>query len=219
MTGVRVKICGIREPAHGVAAVEAGADYLGVVFALRTRRVTPAAAAVILDAVAGRARGVGVFVDETPATVLAHRDAAGFEIAQLHGAETPETCAEIRAAGLAVWKALRPRSRAELAELFGRYAEVADGLLVEGFSPRAPGGTGTSFPHEWLAEARRGPAGSRPELVLAGGLDPANVRDAIEAVRPDAVDVSSGVETGPGVKSVELIRSFLAAAKGTGAPA
>jgi len=208
---VRVKICGLREPAHAAVAAEAGADYVGVVFALELRRVTPGAAATVLAAAAGRALGVGVFVDESADTVLAHRDVAGFAIAQLHGTEAPEACAILRAEGLGVWKALRPTSRAELASLVARYAGVADGLLVEGFSPRAPGGTGTSFPHAWLDGVRRDPG---PDIVLAGGLDAENVARVIETVAPDAVDVSSGVESGPGVKSADLIRRFVGAARG-----
>ncbi len=208
---VRVKICGVREPAHAAAAAEAGAEYVGVVFALELRRVTPERAATVLAAAGGRALGVGVFVDESLDSVLAHRDAAGFVVAQLHGAESPESCAALREEGLVVWKALRPRSRRELGRLYGRYAPVADGLLIEGFSPRAAGGTGTSFPHEWVAAVRTRPG---PAIVLAGGLDSTNVALAIDAVRPDVVDVSSGVESEPGVKSVDHILRFVAAAKG-----
>lgn len=207
---VRVKICGIREPAHAAAAAAAGADYLGFVFALKLRRVTPSEASSALDAAAGRTAGVGVFVDASVDTVLAFRDVAGFAIAQLHGTEPPETCDTLRAEGLGVWKAVRPRSREELETLYGRYAGVADGLLIEGFSPRAPGGTGTPFPHEWVGAVRTEPG---PRIILAGGLDSGNVAEAIEKVAPHVVDVSSGVESEPGVKSVELIRRFLASAK------
>jgi len=210
---VRVKICGIREPAHAAAAADAGADYVGVVFALKLRRVTPSEASAVLEAAVGQVVGVGVFVDASIDTVLAYRDAAGFGVAQLHGAEPPDICETLRTEGLGVWKAVRPGSREELAALYDRYAGVADGLLIEGFSPRAPGGTGTSFPHEWV-DAVRADAG--PEIVLAGGLDPGNVARAIETVAPDVVDVSSGVESEPGVKSVALIRGFVEAAKGPG---
>lgn len=207
---VRVKICGIREPAHASAAAEAGADYLGVVFALELRRVTPAGAAAALEAAEGRAVGVGVFVDASVDTVLAFRDAAGFAVAQLHGTEPPEICETLGAEGLRVWKAVRPRSSEELERLYGRYAGVAGGLLIEGFSPRAPGGTGTSFPHEWVDAVRADPG---PEIILAGGLDPGTVAEAIRTVAPDVVDVSSGVESEPGVKDVDLIRRFVGAVK------
>lgn len=213
MTAVRVKICGIREPAHAAAAAEAGADYLGVVFALKLRRVTPTEAAAALEAADGRAAGVGVFVDASVDTVLAFRDAVGFSIAQLHGTEPPDLCDALRGEGLGVWKALRPRGREELTALHARYAEVADGLLIEGFSPRAPGGTGTSFPHEWVDAAR---TAQGPGIILAGGLDAGNVAEAIETVAPDVVDVSSGVESEPGVKDVDLIRRFVATARAAG---
>lgn len=210
---VRVKICGIREPADAAAAAEAGADYLGVVFALKLRRVTPGEAAAALEATDGRAAGVGVFVDASVDTVLAFREVAGFSIAQLHGTEPPDICDALRGEGLGVWKALRPRDREELTALHDRYAGVADGLLIEGFSPRAPGGTGTSFPHEWVDAVR---TATGPAIILAGGLDPGNVAQAIERVAPDVVDVSSGVESEPGVKDIDLIRGFVATAKAAG---
>ena len=115
MTRPRVKICGIREPADGVAAVEAGADYIGVVFAERVRRVTPAEAASVVSAIRARGAAVGVFVDAPPDEVLAVRDAVGFDVAQLHGDEPPAWCERLRADGLSVWKAIRPRAAEELA--------------------------------------------------------------------------------------------------------
>ncbi|MDX1396422.1 MAG: phosphoribosylanthranilate isomerase [Gemmatimonadota bacterium] len=209
MTRPRVKICGIREPADGVAAVEDGADYIGVVFAERVRRVTPVEAASVVSAIRGRGVAVGVFVDEPLDDVLAVRDVVGFEIAQLHGDEPPAWCARLRADGLSVWKAIRPRAADELARALDRYRDAVDAVLVEGFSPRAAGGTGTSFPHEWLGDADLRDL----DLVLAGGLDAQNVGTAIHAVRPDVVDVSSGVESTPGVKSRELVRVFIEAVR------
>lgn len=204
-----MKICGITDPAVGAAAADAGADYLGLVFAERIRRVTPAEAGVVVAAVAGRVRAVGVFVDADAGEVLDARDVAGFEVAQLHGDETPRLCTELRGEGLDVWKALRPRSEADLGLLLERYAAEVDAVLIEGFSPEAAGGTGTAFPYEWLRSCGRGPT----PLVLAGGLTPENVAGAIESVGPDIVDVSSGVESAPGVKSVERIRAFLGAVR------
>lgn len=206
----RVKICGITDVADGIGAVDAGADYIGVVFAERARRVAPAEAASVIRAVYGRARGVGVFVDADEADLLGFWGVVGFDIAQLHGSEAPDACARLRAQGLEVWKALRPRSREELVRGFERYAGAADGILVEGFSAAAAGGTGTAFPYEWLTEIDR-EAG--PDLILAGGLTPENVRGAIEAVGPDVVDVSSGVESAPGVKSMDLVAAFIGAVR------
>lgn len=221
----RVKICGCRTPADAVAAAEAGADYVGLVFAESPRRVTRREAAAIVREVSGRLRPVGVFVDEAADRVLAVAEETGVRVAQLHGSEPPADCAALRAAGLEVWKALRPRAREELAAALRLYAENADGFLVEGRSENAAGGTGTPFPHEWLEGAwpggarEAGPPGAwrRPEaslLILAGGLTPETVAEAVRRVRPDVVDVSSGVERRPGEKDPHLVRRFVEGARG-----
>ena len=209
MSRVGVKICGLREPRHAAVTSRAGADYVGVVFAGRVREVTAGEAAGVVEALEGGTRAVGVFVDAGPAEILVKRDIAGFHIAQLAGSEPPEVCDRLRGEGLDVWKGLRPTSSDALVRGWDEYRDAADAILVEGFSPRGPGGTGTAFPYEWLSElARDGCA-----LALAGGLSAANVARAIRDVRPDIVDVSSGVERAPGEKSIDLILEFLAAAK------
>jgi phosphoribosylanthranilate isomerase len=210
VTPPRVKICGITRVEDGIAAVDAGADFLGVVFAERVRRVAPAEAASVIRAVYGRARGVGVFVDADEDDLLGHHAVVGFDVAQLHGSESPESCGRLRARGLEVWKAIRPRSREELEDGLERFGPVADAILVEGFSSAAAGGTGSAFPHEWIQDVDRA---SIPTLILAGGLTPENVRDAVSTVAPDVVDVSSGVESSPGVKSIAKIQAFIDAAR------
>ena len=210
MSAVRIKICGITDVADGIDAVDAGADYIGVVFAERARRVAPAEAASVVRAVFGRALGVGVFVDEREDDLLGSWNVVGFDIAQLHGSEPPELCDRLRAEGLGVWKAIRPRNRDELVTGLDRYADAVDAVLVEGFSAAAAGGTGTGFPHEWLDGIDRS---ALPELVLAGGLDAGNVAGAIEAVSPDVVDVSSGVESAPGRKSRDRVVEFVSAVR------
>lgn len=209
---MHVKVCGCRTPADALAAVEAGATHIGLVFAESPRRVTQETAAEIVAAVSGRAQPVAVFVDERPDAVLAAARASGIWVAQLHGSESPEACAALRAAGLEVWKAVRPRRAEELEEALERYGGVVDALLVEGFSAKAAGGTGTSFPHAWLAKHRDRFRGKRPRLVLAGGLTPENVAAAIRTVRPTFVDVSSGVERAPGKKDPVRIQRFIEAA-------
>lgn len=209
MSRVGVKICGLREPRHATATSRAGADYVGVVFAGRVREVTAEEAATVVGALEGGTRAVGVFLDAEPAEILRKRDVAGFHVAQLAGGEPPEVCERLRAEGLDVWKGLRPTSSDALVRGWDEYRDAADAIIVEGFSPRGPGGTGTAFPYEWLSElARNGCA-----LALAGGLKAANVARAIRDVRPDIVDVSSGVERAPGEKSIDLILAFLAEAK------
>lgn len=214
---VEVKICGCRREEDVRAAVEAGADYVGFVFARSTRRVEPAEAARLARAFRGELRFVGVFVDAPAEEVRAVAERVGLEVAQLHGGEPPGACRTLRAEGLEVWKALRPRSRQALERGSARYGPAADGLLVEGFSRRAAGGTGTGLPHEWL-EGWREWVGegldARPALVLAGGLHPRNVGPAVRKVRPDVVDVSTGVERAPGFKDAARIRRFVAMAKG-----
>lgn len=209
MSRVGVKICGLREPRHATATSRAGADYVGVVFAGRVREVTAEEAAAVVGALEGGTRAVGVFLDAEPAEILRKRDVAGFQVAQLAGEEPPEVCERLRGEGLDVWKGLRPTSSDALVRGWDEYRDAADAIIVEGFSPRGPGGTGTAFPYEWLSElARNGCA-----LALAGGLKAANVARAIRDVRPDIVDVSSGVERAPGEKSTDLILEFLAEAK------
>lgn len=211
--GVEIKICGLCRAADIRAAVEAGADYLGFVFAESPRGVRPERVPELAgDAVPPR---VGVFVDAGPEEVRRAARAAGLRVAQLHGAEPPELCDELRAGGLTVWKALRPRDAKELAGDAARYAGHVDAFLVEGYSPDAAGGTGTSFPHGWLEVLRRPETGGdvRPRLVLAGGLDPENVAAAVREAAPDVVDVSTGVERAPGEKDAGMLRRFVRRAR------
>lgn len=209
MNDVRVKICGLRDPRHAAATSRAGADYVGVVFAGRVRKLTGDEAAAVVAALEGETRAVGVFLDASPDEILRRRDLAGFGIAQLHGSEPPEICDALREAGLGIWKAIRPRSRGMLRRAWERYSETADAILVEGHSEAGPGGTGASFPHEWLVGLDR----DRCALALAGGLHAGNVGSAIRGADPDIVDVSSGVERAPGEKSLERVLDFMAAVR------
>lgn len=203
-----VKICGLRRRADVFAAVDAGASYLGFVFADSPRRVEPED--VLFLATGVEAEPVGVFVDAPVHDVRSTAGRAGIGTVQLHGAETPEACEIIRESGLGVWKAVRPRSREELHAQADRYRGAVDALLVEGYAEEAAGGAGAGFPHEWLLdrEGRRLPG----KLVLAGGLTPSNVADAVRTVGPEVVDVSSGVESAPGEKDPRLVRAFVRAA-------
>lgn len=210
--GPQVKICGMGGTEDVRAAAAAGAAYVGLVLADSPRRLGPPRA--VETARAAREAGVepvGVLVDRDAEEAAALAGSVGFRIAQLHGDEPPEACARLATAGLEVWKAIRPRSRAELEAACGRYRGAADALLVEGWSAERAGGTGTAFPHAWLEApgAREGVG----RLVLAGGLDPDNVGEAVRRLAPDVVDVSSGVESSPGVKDPDRIRAFVAAVR------
>lgn len=207
-----VKICGLTRREDAEAADAAGAAYLGLVFAESPRRVAPLRAAELAEGLAARA--VGVFVDAPPADLLRTAEAVPLDVAQLHGSESPERCASLRSAGVRVWKALRPESAEELAREAARYRDAVDGLLVEGYSEEAAGGTGTAFPHEWWGEAGlTDVARDGPDLILAGGLTPENVGAAVRATAPPVVDVSSGVERQPGVKDPARIRAFVRAVR------
>lgn len=216
MSAPAVKICGLASPGDARTAVEAGADYVGLVFAASPRRVSRERAARIVAAVDGRARAVGVFVDAEPETITGTAAGAGLAVAQLHGAELPETCASLRATGLEVWKAVRPRDPDELRESAARYRDSIDGLLVEGWSPGGAGGTGSGVPLEWLEGWRERLGLREARLVLAGGLRPGTVAEAVARVRPDVVDVSSGVERSPGEKDPRRVHVFVREAKRAG---
>lgn len=213
-----VKICGIRSEAALDAAVEAGADYVGLVHFPKSPRhlEIPAASALTRHARgAGKARVVVLLVDPDDALVDRVTKEIKPDILQLHGAETVERVAEIRArSGLEIMKAAKVATRADV-EAAIHYLEPgvrADILMFDAKPPPTPealpGGNGLAF--DWrILEA----VSARIPFALAGGLTPENVAEAIRLTGASIVDVSSGVETRPGEKDPELIRRFLRAAK------
>ena len=206
---VEVKICGLTRPEDAAAAAEAGAAYLGVVFAGGPRVVTPARAAEIVSA----GQGVpvfGVFGAQTEAEILSTAAQAGLSGAQLHGPHGSEIAARLRAAGLRVWRVVRIASAVDL-ERLADFASDADAVLIEPRVPHAQGGSGTPLDLVLAQGARARLAGP---MVLAGGLTPSTVGDVIALVRPEVVDVSSGVERLPGIKDPDQIARFLEAALG-----
>ena len=210
MTLPEIKVCGLTRPADARAASEAGASFLGAVLAPGGKRtVTPEVARVIFGDLP--ARRVGVFVNAGLDELEAAARAAGLHVLQLHGDEPPELAAALRARGWTVWKALRPRSGAEFAAEAPRWAGAVDALLLDGFSTAARGGTGASFPWAEVA-ANRAALPDGASLVAAGGLRPDNVAEAASILRPHVLDVSSGVESAPGIKDEEAIRRFIRAA-------
>lgn len=209
-----VKVCGLTRHQDAALAVEAGARYLGVILAPGGKRTVTAeaASAIFGDLSATR---VGVFVDATASELHEAAARAGLHVLQLHGDEPPELAASLRSEGFTVWKAVRPRDGEEFAEAARRYAGSVDALLVDGYSPHAHGGTGARFPWQEVAD-RRGLIPGDVVLVAAGGLTPVNVAEAARVLRPGVVDVSSGVESAPGVKDEALVRSFVAAVRALG---
>lgn len=216
-TVVPVKVCGVCRPDDAALAAGAGAEYVGVVLVPGRSRSQSVRLARQIFAAAGGCRRVGVFVDASPAELIDAGAALGLDALQLHGTEPPEVVGGVRHAGSwEVWKAVRPRGRAELMEGVQRYGAVADALLLDGWSERDVGGTGTAFRWNEMGTARGIlPAGVR--LVVAGGLRPDNVAAAIARLAPDVVDVSSGVERRIGEKDPTLVRAFIAAARGDSA--
>jgi phosphoribosylanthranilate isomerase len=210
MSDIRVKICGLSTPDTVAAAVAAGAGYLGFNFFPRSPRyVDVAQAAKLAAAVPAGVCKVMLVVNADDALLDAIVGAVPVDMLQLHGSESPERVAEIRERfGLPVMKALGVADEADLPAL-DDYAGVADQLLVDAKPPRdavLPGGNGLSFDWRLIAGRRW----SVP-WMLAGGLTPENVAEAVALTGARQVDVSSGVETAPGVKDAGLIREFLAA--------
>ena len=204
----KVKICGITRPADAEAAVAHGAWAIGLNHWEQGKRlVDPAVAAEIGQAFKRQVEMVGVFVNPTLEDVVAAVENAELTMVQLHGTEGASFCGEVaRRTGAKVIKAINVRSAADI-----KAAESyrTDFHLLDRFGRKYPGGTGTSFDWE-LARDRR----SKIPMILAGGLAPDNVAEAIEIVRPFAIDVASGVESEPGIKDHEKLRALFEAVPG-----
>ncbi len=210
---VAVKICGVCRVEDAAFAAACGADYIGVILAPgRERTRTLERAAEIFEAAAG-VRRVGVFVDAAPEAVLAAADRLALDVVQLHGGEPPDVLRTLRSSGRSrVWKAIRPRDGREFVAGVEAYGAVVDALLLDGWSWRGVGGTGTRFPWREIAGVRdRVPSGV--VLVVAGGLEAGNVAEAVARLSPHVVDVSSGVERRVGEKDPDRVRAFIAAAR------
>ena len=202
----RIKICGVRSLAQARACVEKGVDSIGVNFVPSSpRRVDEATARAIVRAVEGRALVVGVVADLPVAAMIALREAVGVGCLQLHGRESRE---DVSALLPHAYKAVRIASAEDVIE-----AEAMPGefLMVDAKVEGNLGGTGRRF--DWNLVTG---LAARRKLVLAGGLTPENVADAIRQVRPWCVDVASGVERSPGTKDMDKLQAFVAAVRSTG---
>ena len=208
---VEVKVCGLTRPADAAEANAAGADYLGVVFASGPRVVTAAQAASIVAAASGRPV-LGVFGSQSVDEILRLRDATGLSGAQLHGPYAPHDARRLRREGFLVWRVARLDAAASL-DGVPPAAEGADAVLVEPRVAGAAGGAGVALSLGLAVRARELLPG---RMVLAGGLRAETVADAVGLVRPDAVDVSSGVERLPGIKDLHKMACFLEAVRGLG---
>lgn len=208
----RVKICGLREPVHVAAAADAGAAYVGFVFFAKSPRnlSVPDARSLALLVPDGVAK-VALTVNATNAELDAITASVPLDMLQLHGSESPERVAEIKARyGLPVMKAVGVAERGDLAQV-DLFQTVADQILVDAKPPKdavLPGGNGLAF--DWTLLLGRV---WRKPWMLAGGLTPDNVALAVKSTNARQVDVSSGVESAPGMKDEALIRAFIAAAR------
>ncbi len=196
----RVKVCGITRVADALVAAEAGADAIGLVFYPPSpRHVDIGQAVEIVRQLPPFVTTVGLFVNAEEGAIADVVRDVGVDLLQFHGDETPAFCARH---GRPWLRALRMRPDIDLrqeAELFA----AARGLLLDAYRPGVPGGTGDTF--DW----QRVPQDLAPRVIIAGGLDPANVGSAVRALRPYAVDVSGGVEAEKGIKDPAKIRAFI----------
>lgn len=214
MSKVSVKICGLSDPSHVAAAAQAGAAYVGFVFFEKSPRNVSLAQArgLALETPAGLAK-VALTVNADNAFLDALTSDVPLDFMQLHGAESPERVREIKQRyGLPVMKAVGVADRSDL-DAIDTYAAVADQLLIDAKPPKdaeLPGGNGLSFDWRLLADRKYW---TKP-WMLAGGLTPDTVAEAIRLTGARQVDVSSGVESAPGVKDPDLIRAFVARAQG-----
>lgn len=201
---IKVKICGITNATDARFAARAGADALGFNFVPGTvRYISPEKVKPIVMELPPFVAAVGVFADSEPSAIREIVGSCGLHYAQLHGYETPKRCARLR--GIKLLKALRIRSEEDLNQL-GHY--TVEAYVLDTYVPGKLGGTGESF--DWRIV--RAVTGTN-KIILAGGLSPENVAEAIAAARPYGVDVSSGVEETPRKKSKELVECFIRIAK------
>jgi phosphoribosylanthranilate isomerase len=200
----RVKICGITRAEDARTAAAAGADAIGLVFAESPRRVTVDEARAIVIALPPFIKVVGLFVDAPAEAVAAVLGRVPLDLLQFHGRETPEDCRQF---GRPYIKTIHIREDVDVAGTARRYPDAA-GILFDAFHPQLAGGSGTRF--DWT----RVPRDLDRPVILAGGLTPENVAEAVRTVRPYAVDVSSGVESSKGIKDAARIAAFIRNAAG-----
>jgi phosphoribosylanthranilate isomerase len=205
---VRIKICGITNLDDALLASELGADALGFIFYPKSPRyVAPEAARVIIAQLPPFVVSVGVFVDEEAEMVRELAARVGLDWLQLHGQESPDYCRNL---GRRVIKGFRIKDESSLKDL-EPFQGAVQALLLDTYRKGQVGGTGERFDWRLAREAK-----NYGRIILAGGLTPENVAQAIEAAQPDAVDTASGTEAAPGKKDPTKLRAFFARVKGVG---
>jgi phosphoribosylanthranilate isomerase len=213
---VRIKIEGLRDPRDAMKIAQMGADAIGMVFADSPRWVSPEQARAIVDILPPWVATVGVFVNSDAATINRVIQRTGIGCVQLHGDEPPEVVGQIEAH---VIKAFRVRDAGWLDEAkswldSGQPMGNLCAILLDAYDKNARGGTGKRFNWDLVADARAaGALAGLDPIILAGGLDAGCVSTAIDAVKPWAVDVASGVEKAPGVKDMRKVADFILASR------
>lgn len=207
---IAIKFCGLTRPEDARVAASSGAAYAGVIFAGGPRNLTIDRARDVLNELPASVRRVGVFAAQSATEIAEASERLGLHVVQLHGDSSAERVVRLRRAfGGEVWTVVRVVG-STLPASFADAVEAGDGVLLDAYVPGALGGTGVALPWSQLGEALDRYRGS-VRLVLAGGLKPENVAQAIAELAPDVVDVSSGVERAPGIKDHDRIRAFAAA--------
>ncbi|MEC9241658.1 MAG: phosphoribosylanthranilate isomerase [Gemmatimonadota bacterium] len=213
MSELGVKICGITTPEDALVAQELGADYLGMILSQGFSRSILPDEAVDIGLVAETPL-VAVLVDESLDEAQRIAELSGASVIQLHGEENVEYVEELRRRGMwAIWKAVRVRDPEDVTRAVEGLGTSVDGLLLDGWHPDRPGGSGVSFSWEGV-RVMRDQIPSALKVIVAGGLTPGNVADAVRVLRPDVVDVVSGVELNIRRKDPELIGAFVRNARG-----
>ncbi len=207
-----IKICGLKTPEAVAAALDGGATYVGFIFFPKSpRHVTPEQATPLRAMARGRAKAVAVTVDADDTTLDGIVAALKPDMLQLHGVETPERVRAVKARyGLPVMKAFSIRDAGDLAAI-ASYRGIADRFLFDAKPPKGselPGGNGVSFDWSLLAALD-----ADVDYMLSGGLNAANIGDALRQANPPGIDISSGVESAPGVKDPALIEQFFRAVR------
>jgi len=196
-----VKVCGLTRPQDAIEADKAGADLLGLIFAKSPRKVTKETAKKIIAGVGKPDKFVAVFVDEIFETISAIVQELGLHWVQLHGSETPELALELEDLGIHTINAVSVKSGDDIDQALDYPCDI---FLFDTYSKKVRGGTGETFNWDLLSKRKE-----LPRYFLSGGISVSNVADVYEKLLPTGVDVSSSLETKPGIKSAAKIRSFL----------
>jgi phosphoribosylanthranilate isomerase len=201
MNNVAIKICGITNYEDASAAVELGANALGFIFAHSPRRITAQRARDIIAAIPPFVKTVGVFVNEGLTAIREVKDYCGFDLVQLHGDEPPDFCHALMPYTI---KSLRIKDSLRLPSIKAYQGKVR-ALLLDTYVKDKAGGTGKTF--DWKLALKIKKLGM--PIILSGGIKPSNIDEAIITVRPNAIDVNSGVEQYPGKKSIVLMKNLM----------